>query len=283
VRHILCLIALLRAVPVHADATLIGEYVWSDGAPHFGGFSAITVNSDGTHFVAISDRGAFVTGTFIRVNQVITDIMATPVALLKNADDTPIPPGQNDSEGLAIGPDGQVYISFEGVHGVRVFDSIGGTSSVLPDAPAFVRMQANASLEALAIGPDGALYTLPERSGRADHPFPVYRFHNGVWDQPFTIPRRGAFLMSGADIGPDGLLYLLERDFTGIGFRTRVRRFDLTGGHERTVLETGTRTHDNLEGISVWRDPDGIVLTMISDDNFRFFQRTEVVEYRITD
>ena len=38
--------------------------------------------------------------------------------------------------------------------------------------------------------------------------------------------------------------------------------------------------YDNLEGIAVWRDDaGGLHLTMISDDNFIFFQRTEIVEY----
>lgn len=39
--------------------------------------------------------------------------------------------------------------------------------------------------------------------------------------------------------------------------------------------------HDNLEGLSVWRDAQGLRLTMVSDDNFMFFQRTEFVEYRV--
>jgi hypothetical protein len=144
-------------------------------------------------------------------------------------------------------------------------------------------MQINSSLEALAIGADGALYTIPERSGRANRPFPVYRFQNGRWDIPFTIPRRDAHLIAGADIGPDGLFYVLERDFTGIGFRTRVRRFALDGMGEETLIDTGNATHDNLEGISVWDDGIGLRITMISDDNFRFFQHTEIVEYRVTD
>ncbi len=81
----------------------------------------------------------------------------------------------------------------------------------------------------------------------------------------------GPFLIVGADIGPDGRLYMLERDFAGIGFRSRIRRFDLDGGNEETMLETGLRTHDNLEGISVWQDAQGLRLTLISDDNFRVF------------
>ena len=39
----------------------------------------------------------------------------------------------------------------------------------------------------------------------------------------------------------------------------------------------------NGEGLSVWQAVDGLRLTMIADDNFRWFQRTEIVEYRVTD
>lgn len=261
----------------------MGSYIWSVNDPRFGGFSAIQVSNGGDDFVAISDRGHFVRGQFQRQNGVISDATSQLIAPLRAADGQPISDRSNDSEGLAIAPDGTTYVSFEGVHTVRRFDNLTGPSIALPRAPEFAAMQPNSSLEALAIGPDGALYTLPERSGRAVSPFPVYRFLDGVWDQPFTIPRRGAFLVTGADIGPDGMLYLLERDFTGIGFRSRVRRFDLTGGNEQTIIQTGNGTHDNLEGISVWQTDDGLRLTLIADDNFRFFQQTQIVEYRLTD
>ena len=49
---------------------------------------------------------------------------------------------------------------------------------------------------------------------------------------------------------------------------------------EITLLETQPRTHDNLEGIAVWQDALGDMrITMISDDNHRFFQKNEIVEY----
>ncbi|MDA1155104.1 MAG: esterase-like activity of phytase family protein, partial [Proteobacteria bacterium] len=57
----------------------------------------------------------------------------------------------------------------------------------------------------------------------------------------------------------------------------------LTGGSEEVLLETRLRTHDNLEGISVWQDEQGLRMTLISDDNYRALQRTEIVEYRLTD
>lgn len=276
-------LALLSACPLWAEATLLGTYVWTVDDPRFGGFSGIEVSDDGASFVTVSDRGHLVSGTFQRDGDVISGVTTGPFLPLLGANGNHLSRGESDSEGLALANDGTLFVSFEWVHGVRQVDSGSATASGLMAAPAFAAMQTNSSLEALAIGPDGALYTLPERSGLATRPFPVFRLKDGVWDQPFDIPRRGAFLMSGADIGPDGRLYLLERDFTGIGFRTRVRRLDLDGGGEETVLHTWLRTHDNLEGISVWQDEDGLRITLISDDNFRFFQRTEIVEYRLTD
>ena len=86
-------------------------------------------------------------------------------------------------------------------------------------------------------------------------------------------------------MGPDGKLYVLERDFRGLrGFASRVRRyaFDDTGiGPPEPVLTTSLMQFDNLEGIAVWADGQGIRITMISDDNFLFVQRTELVEYRV--
>jgi hypothetical protein len=125
--------------------------------------------------------------------------------------------------------------------------------------------------------PRGGFTPCPNaRAGRTVR-FPLFVF-DGAWTQPFTIPRDGAFLPVGADFGPDGRLYLLERDFRGLaGFAARVRAFAIGPdgpGPAETVLETDPGTHDNLEGLSVWRDGAGALrLTMVSDDNFQFFLR----------
>ncbi len=266
-----------------AEAILIGSYEWRVEHPRFGGFSGVEVTADGAGFIALSDRGSFANGTFERENGRIVGIELDAIRPLFIGNRVPLRGKQSDSEGLAIGDDGVIHVSFESIHGLRVFAGVDQPASDLITSPAFDNLQLNSSLEALAIGPDGALYTMPERSGLATRPFPVYRLKDGMWDQPFALPRSGAFLISGADIGPDGLLYVLERDFVGIGFRSRIRRFDLQGQNEELVLETRVRTHDNLEGISVWRDDQGLRMTLISDDNFRSFQRTEFAEYRLTD
>lgn len=277
------MVLLAGANPGFAETTYLGTYVWDGPGPRFGGFSGIEVTADGSGFLALSDRSMLVEGRFQRNDGQVTGITETGRHLLRTTDGEPLTGGRQDSEGLALGPDGQIYVSFEGLARIRVQPDVEGKPRLLPTAPAFADLQTNAALEALAVTADGTVLTIPERSGAQSRPFPVYRLQGDDWDVAFTIPRRGSFLVSGADVGPDGRLYVLERDFVGIGFRSRVRRFDPDGGAEVVLLDTNPLTHDNLEGISVWDDGQGIRLTMISDDNFRFFQQTQIVEYRVGD
>ena len=267
----------------------LSAYHWHGTEMAFGGFSALAVGSDGLNFTTVSDRAYYTTGRISRnAAGLISQISAAPLRKLRDDDGKPLNNDASDSEGLAIGQDGTAYISFERWIRVARYAVMSGPNMWLPGSPYFSAMLPNASLESLAIDADGALFTLPERPINGAQSFPVYRFKNGVWDQPFAIPKRGFFLAVDANIGPDGRLYLLEREFHGLsGFSSRVRRFvigqtQLT--HEETLLETVAGQHDNLEGISVWRDHQGSLrLTMVSDDNFFFFQRTEIVEYRVPD
>jgi hypothetical protein len=265
----------------------VSAYHWQSDDPLFGGFSAIETGADGTAFTTISDKGAYTSGRILRDNLgQITGVTADPVRPLNGPDGLPLGKYRTDSEGLALLPDGQAYISFERDARVAYYDRVSGAGIVIPQPTAFRKMQRNSSLEALAVDAGGTLYTLPERSGDLSAPFPVYRFKNGVWDQPFAVPRRGSFLAVGADIGPDGRFYLLEREFHGLsGFSSRVRRFTIGPDaltQEETLLQTTPGQHDNLEGISVWRDASGSLrMTMISDDNRLFVQSTEIVEYRV--
>lgn len=271
---------------VAAETKLLSSTIWNSQDPDFGGFSGLHLSDDGQQLVALGDREVLIaTATITRDNGQITKIGPPTLTRIPLPNTTPNA-GFADSEGLAIANDGTIFISTEGPrHSLYALNGLPDSTPIkLPQHPDFPKLQGNSSLEALAIGPDRALYTIPERSGRATRPFPVYRLKDGIWDIPFRIARRGNHLVVGADIGPDNRLYVLERHFTGIGFQSRVRRFDLDGTNEKTILDTINGTHDNLEGISVWRDAENqLRITMISDDNFRFFQRTEIVEYQISD
>lgn len=264
----------------------VSSFTWSSDDPDFGGFSGLEVSEDGTRFVAIGDRGVLVKGEFRRENGRIIGVGRGAIEPLLDVEGGEMRRAMRDSEGLTRMSDGRLFVSFEGRHRVARLTPDRRTHD-LRGATAFGRLQGNSGIEALAADPQDRLVAIPERSGSLNRPFPVWRLENGGWRKVAEIPRRGGFLVVGADYGPDGRLYVLEREFTGFGFRSRVRCFVQEPGslrQETTLLETATGVHDNLEGISVWRDRAGrIVLTMISDDNQKFFQRTEFVEYRVGD
>ncbi len=270
-------------------ADYLGSITWADADPSFGGFSGLEVAADGVGFLALSDRGTLWRGRLVRdAEGRMTAAEALGHVALRDADGAPLDGYLTDSEGLAEAPNGELSISFEGLPRVARYPTPDAASQPLPRLEVFKTMERNAALEALAIGPDGALYTMPEVAGPRAGGFAVYRFRAGVWDQPFAVPHDGAWKAVGADFGPDGRFYLLERDFWGfIGFLSRVRRFELTGAGlsgEALLLQTRVREHDNLEGISVWRDAAGdIRLTLIADNNFRIFQSNEIAEYRVRD
>ncbi len=269
---------------IAGDAEWLGSYHWKTGEHVLGGFSGIELSPDGNHAILLSDRALLVEALLSRdAAGLVNGVEVLDRAFLRNADGARLHGKLADSEGLALGPDGTLWISFEDDVRVTRQQGLHGLPETLPRHPDFAEMQSNAALESVAIGPDGAIYTIPERSGRATWPFPVYRFLHGTWDIPFTLARRGAFLVSDADIGPDGRLYILERDFAGFGFRTRVRSFALDGSDEREHFTSRLGSHDNLEGLAVSADGQGIRLTMISDDNQNLFQRTEIVEYLIAE
>lgn len=279
----------LWGAPAQANGPLeyLGSLPWSSTLPQFGGFSGLEITGDGEGFVAISDSGFIVTGGIERdaagTMLGINDAIMRP---LRDAAGAALSGRARDAEGLALDDAGRIFVSFEGKARVAAYAQPGSSATPLPRPRDFNGLQKNSSLEALAIGPDGALYTLPERSGRLDRPFPAYRYASGRWTVPFSVPRRGDYLPVGADFGPDGRLYLLERHFPGFpGFTTRIRSFRLDGDRlddERELLRTVVGRHGNLEGISVWRDGAGAIrITMISDNNYRALLRTELVEYRL--
>ncbi|SDW44418.1 esterase-like activity of phytase family protein [Paracoccus sanguinis] len=269
----------------------LGAFVWRNGDEDFGGFSGLELSDDGSRYWALSDRGTLRWGSIDRDGQGrIVRLTTAGSARLQDSRGRKLKPGYlGDAEGLAIDAEGRIFVSFEGLDRIARFDDPDQPAVVVPRAPAFRALKRNAGLEALAVTPSGDLLTMPEDWREEDQgdgsSFPVWRFRNGAWSTPYRLPRDPRWAPVGADVGPDGKLYVLERDFRGVlGFSSRVRRFALSEdrlGPPELLLESIPLQYDNLEGIAVWADGQGIRVTMISDDNFLFVQQTQLVEFRV--
>lgn len=236
-----------------------------------GGVSAIEVEQDGQAAFVLSDRGTAHRFTIQRTGD---------GGLISNITSVDLPYPAWDIEGLAISEAG-TFVSYEDPASISTLDG-----NVLITPREFMELPSNGALEALAITPDGALLTLPENPPKRTGTIPIYRYKDGVWSIVAYLSRSGGFQATGADVGPDGELYVLERAFSALGFRTRIRRITLDAARPtaETVLQTGLGTHDNLEGLSVWKSSSGATcLSLVSDDNFLSVQVSELVEYAVTE
>lgn len=227
---------------------------------------------DGVNLYMLSDHGFVVRARLQRGwGQQIEAIDLRQVALLNDEEGNPLTGAQRDSEGLTLAPDGTLFVSFEQHNRVLRYRTFGGRAEHLGLHVDFSRLRAGRGLEALALAPDGSLYAIPERPARATYGFPSYRWRNGAWEDAFRLPMDGNFLPVGADFGPDGMLYVLEREHGERGFRSQVRRFVVRGeaiSAGQWVMRSDWGQFGNLEGLSVFRDWSGRVrLMMISDDD----------------
>lgn len=280
-----------RAQQAEGHARFLSAFTWmpptSGATQWFGGFSGIEVLDRGRRIVVLSDRATLAYATLERNGGLITSARVTEGRALRTSVGKLLKGRVMDSEGLVHRPDGHLFISYEGVSRVALHQNGQDNAKVLPRPAAFRHLPFNKSFEALAMDSAGQLFTVPENAPDNDGNIPVWRWDGTGWSQPFSLPRRNGFMPVGADFGPDGRFYLLERRFLLIGFQSRLRRWDFTQTGptaEVTLLQTSIGTHDNLEGVSVWRDTAGqLRATMISDDNFSSFQRTELVEYSLPD
>lgn len=284
---VVCMAAILSvvsALPVLADRLEhIGSFDWKTDT--IIGLSGLEVSEDGIGFSAIGDRGWYISGQLERVGEQIVDITIEKHLPIRGNNGLPVSSRRvgdwSDAEGLAVAPDGTLWISFERWARVVRYDAPELTGQWIKDHPDFATWRDNRQLEALAIDSDGILYTFPERP--LPEGYPIYRLDHDTWTIGGHLPERDGFSIVGADFGTDGLLYLLERKLVlGLWWQNQIRRLDINAPDTIEVLWTGQRGEFfNLEGISLWQDGVGQRITLVSDDNANPDEITQFIEFRI--
>lgn len=273
-------------------AEVMGVYRWTMDDPDFGGLSGFDLYPDGRRFRAVTDRGHTLSGALTRdATGRATGVQGVAMQPLLDGAGRPVSDADVDAEGLALGPGDSFFVSYELKHRVVLYPDENSPAALYsaPIARDLATLYINEGIEALAFSDAGDLYAITERPlAPGSGLFPVLRLRNGQWSIPFHIRKDGNWQVTSADFGPDGRLYVLERDYWGfVGFKSRIRRFTITGnsiGQEQTLFSSLAGQYENLEGLAAWLGPDGATwLTAVSDDNFNPFQKTSLVDFRIVE
>jgi hypothetical protein len=268
----------------------------------FGGISALHMEPDGSHFVAVTDRGSWLRGRVVYRDGKPDSIADTEMAPILGADAKPLASqGWYDTESLTE-TGGKFYIGIERVNRIVRFDyrrdgfKARGKPIMVP--PDFKTFTYNKSLECLAAPPKGSAL-----SGRliavAEHSLDINGNHRAFVVAGssgdgkvahFSVKRSDDFDVSDCTILPPGDLLLLERRYSPArGVAMRIRRLPLSQIKEGALIDGEplivadlAYQIDNLEGIAVHRSATGeTIITLVSDDNFSVIQRNLLLQFTL--
>ncbi len=252
------------------------------------GISGLEVNDDGSEFLAVSDRGWWIEGTFQRSGDTLTNVEIEDIQPILGSKGLPVAARRvadwSDAEGLLVATDGSIWVSFERWAHVAVYrEGISGKAKWIKDHATFFDFADNWQLEAMAQAPDGTVYVFPERP--LAEGFPIYRLDGTVWTIDRHLPENDVFSIVGADFDmKTGDLFLLERKLVvGLWWQSRIRRVKLETGEDEALWTSERGEYLNLEGLAVWHDDEGLRLTLVSDDNGDRDEPMQFVEFRLTD
>ena len=283
----------------------LGGLVLSSRDPGFGGLSGVRTWNRGRDLLAIGDEGIWFAA------HLDTDAAGTPLGL----SDAAIAPlldekgvrfrskWSRDAESLDLRPVAggwEARVGFEGRHRVVAYRSASadphallGARGDMLELPADVgRLRQSTGLEAIAGDEAGRrLVLIAEESLRGGgEPRPGWILGPGRVER-FRVDS-GGFSPTDAAFLPSGDLLVLERRLSLLGaFQARLVRIaagDLAEGRT-TSGETLWESRfgdaiDNMEALAVDRAPDGsTILTLLSDDNFFWLQRTLLLRFRLVE
>lgn len=275
----------ITATPVTVQAagldglTQLGAWELAAPSPAFGGLSGLLVA--GGRLTAVTDQAHWLTAD-LGIEGTALTLQDARIAPILGRARVILDKSGGDAESLTRRDD-DLLVGFEHDHRIAKHLGDGHIGGDLRPR-AFAALAPNAGIEALATLTGDRLLALAE--GDSDHPTAMFLIDRGGRVTTGSLPRTSPHLVTGADVGPDGRLYLTWRDYTPlVGLDIEIRRYDL-GPDGFPVAESAKRlAHfapssriDNVEGIAL----DGSRLWIVSDDNFNALQRTLLLAFEVT-
>lgn len=272
-----------------ARLEFLGGLVLS-GPRAFGALSGLLVEGD--RLLAASDTGNFFEARMVLDGGRLTGLADTTLARRRDTEGKPVTTKRTgDAEALARQP-GRILVLVESVRLLLAYPADGLAVDVSAPAEALPltaaeRRAISRGAEALATRPDGSLVAIAEgRDGDATQTAAFV-----VGGPAFAIRRRDGYAITGADILPGGDMVIVERRYRGgLDVSMRVRRIGadaIAAGKVAdgpVLLEADFSAEiDNMEAIAAEVGDGEITLTLASDDNKSFWQRTLLLRFRVAD
>ncbi len=271
--------------------------VLSSSHSRFGGLSGLWRSRAGTELVAITDNGFWLTAKPAYRDGRLIGLAQAELAPILGASGRPLSRSRYyDTESLSI-VDGVAYVGVERTHDILRFDwarhGVEARARRIATPRELKRLPNNRGLEAIGIVPAGqplagAVVAIAERSGGEDEATQGFIL-GGRQPATFLVRRHDGFDITDLAFLPEGDILLLERWYRPLaGVRMRIRRVagaSLRPGavlDGRILIEADLGQEiDNMEGLCVHQDEGRTVLTLVSDDNFSFLQRTVLLEFAL--
>ena len=267
-----------------------GLHLYADDK-RFGGLSSLGISADGRRLNSFSDRGMWFSASLIYDK-------SGKLIGIKNTNLGPLigPDGRSlasrivgDAESMASGPGGEILVSFERRHRILRYRSDTIIPELIPGPRKMLELPFNRGIEALTVLTDGTLLALSE--GNYGNKIVVgWIKRDKEWSALAYQIGGGGFRVTGATTLPNGDILVLERLFTQQGKNAiRLKRVGASSIFDGPVIEgqlvaelTLPLNIDNFEGFTSRSESDGgVIIYLISDDNFSRQQRTLLMVFEI--
>ena len=282
-----------------------GKLTWLGGlqltskSEYFGGFSGLSVSPDGQRIFVASDAGFWLTANLESENGTPFNLTNARIGPFRALSGRVLAGGREvDAEAVSHSrgtlDNGEILIAFEQIHRIGRFPirngEIGKPKRYLKIPQYIKSLYGNRGLEGMELlkGPnEGALVMFAEGRRAYSGNLRGWVISKGRSREIFLKPING-FDITGVAALPDGGFLTLERRFRWVeGVKMRIRRVragELASGKPiqgEVLLDVDSSANiDNMEGIAAHQDETGqTIITLISDNNFRFFQRNILLQF----
>jgi hypothetical protein len=272
----------------------LGGFELNSREPTFGGLSGLALSPDARLLYAVSDHGYRLTAHLKHDSEGrltgIDSWVSTPLLTTRGTRARGV---YRDAEAIVLDQDGTQLVSFERRHRIRRYAALKGGSGTgpavaVPTPPELANAPSNGGIEAMTLLRDGTLMVLTEYYENPNGTIKGWLMRDGT-ASPISYDPRDGFSPTDLATLPNGDVLLLERKFNLAAMAARIRRFrlsDIKPGHKlegEKIAEIGNPlTVDNFEGLAVRQGPKGgILLYLVSDDNYLPFERTLLLQFRL--